>query len=379
METNPAPSAQPTAETQAFDYSFVSTVSNIAVYDDALSGPRVIKIQPADTASYIEALAATIYQNSQDLGGSISYTIIREVSENFIHAQFKEVLVTIRDHGDTIIFADHGPGIPFKDKAQMPGFSSAVEPMRNYIRGVGSGLPIVREYLGMSHGTITIEDNLDGTGTVVTISVAEKAGEYDRTVIPDEAPYTPANAAMPASSWGATPSVPAEGYYPPAAGQFGNAQTAPAGSYAAAAPVAPQPAAAYPYPAAAQQGAVVQPGYQVVPSASFAQPAGVQPLPVQQYQQPVAYAAPVTYAVDGAVYGQVPAAPIPALSDIQQNLLRLLLGGTLSNKDIAQTLGAAPSHITNNFNKIADLGLAQKVGSKYALTPRGQQIAQMLP
>lgn len=379
METNPAPSAQPTAETQAFDYSFVSTVSNIAVYDDALSGPRVIKIQPADTASYIEALAATIYQNSQDLGGSISYTIIREVSENFIHAQFKEVLVTIRDHGDTIIFADHGPGIPFKDKAQMPGFSSAVEPMRNYIRGVGSGLPIVREYLGMSHGTITIEDNLDGTGTVVTISVAEKAGDEGGSPSPDDISYAPANTAA-NSGWGTAGAAPAENYYAPTLGQSGNTQGAPAGGYAVAVQAAQMPPTAmYPHPVATQQGAVPQPGYQVIPPASFVQPGAVQPLPVQQPQQPVAYAMPVAYAAGGTVYGQPSVAPIPALSDVQQNLLRLLLGGTLSNKEIAQALGAAPSHITNNFNKIADLGLAQKVGSKYALTPRGQQVAQMLP
>ena len=48
--------------------------------------------------------------------------------------------------------------------------------MKRYIRGVGSGLPIVREYLDYSHGTISIEDNL-GTGAVVTISLSsEDAG-----------------------------------------------------------------------------------------------------------------------------------------------------------------------------------------------------------
>ena len=41
--------------------------------------------------------------------------------------------------------------------------------MKSYIRGVGSGLPIVKEYLDFTHGTISIEDNL-GTGSVVTIS-----------------------------------------------------------------------------------------------------------------------------------------------------------------------------------------------------------------
>ena len=141
----------------SFDYSFVDTVGRIALYDDLRSAPRVVEIKPADTAAYIEALASTVYEQSHGAGGTIPYTVIREVSENFIHARFKEVVVSILDKGNTIRFADHGPGIPSKEKAQMPGFSSAVEPMKNYIRGVGSGLPIVREYLESSHGTITID------------------------------------------------------------------------------------------------------------------------------------------------------------------------------------------------------------------------------
>jgi len=41
--------------------------------------------------------------------------------------------------------------------------------MKKHIRGVGSGLPIVSEYLSHSGGDICIEDNL-GVGTVVTLS-----------------------------------------------------------------------------------------------------------------------------------------------------------------------------------------------------------------
>jgi len=82
--------------------------------------------------------------------------------------------LSILNNGNTIRFADQGPGILNKEKAQLPGFSSAIEPMKKYIRGVGSGLPIVKEYLNFSHGNITIEDNL-GKGSVVTISIGEDA------------------------------------------------------------------------------------------------------------------------------------------------------------------------------------------------------------
>ena len=64
--------------------------------------------------------------------------------------------------------------------------------MKHYIRGVGSGLPIVKEYLDFSHGTITIEDNL-GTGAVVTISL--RAGEAT-----DMPPVDQSSALHPASA-----------------------------------------------------------------------------------------------------------------------------------------------------------------------------------
>ena len=161
---------------QAYDFTYVPTIARIALYDDLRSAPRITEIQPATTAEYIENLASKIYEQAKLAGGTIPYTVIREVTENFIHARFAEIIVSILDQGNTIRFADQGPGINQKEKAQLPGFTSAIEPMKRYIRGVGSGLPIVREYLDYSHGTISIEDNL-GTGAVVTISLSsEDAG-----------------------------------------------------------------------------------------------------------------------------------------------------------------------------------------------------------
>lgn len=158
---------------EAFNYDFVSSTARIAIYDDLLSAPRILEIKPAPTTEFIENLASTTYEQAQRCGGHIPYTVVREVSENFIHARFTEIIVSILDKGETIRFADQGPGIAQKEKAQLPGFSSAIEPMKHYIRGVGSGLPIVKDYLSLSHGTITIEDNLTA-GAVVTISLVEK-------------------------------------------------------------------------------------------------------------------------------------------------------------------------------------------------------------
>ena len=157
----------------AFDYSFVNATARIALYDDMKSAPRITSIEPAPTADFIEHLASAIDEQSKRLGGKIPYTAIREVSENFIHAQFRDIVVSILDEGNTIRFADQGPGISEKEKAQKPGFTSATEPMKRYIRGVGSGLPIVREWIVDREGSIIIEDNLN-SGAVVTISLVEK-------------------------------------------------------------------------------------------------------------------------------------------------------------------------------------------------------------
>lgn len=170
-----SPSSNETADNTGagFDFTYVKTTARIAVYDDLRSAPRVLEIPPGPTTEYIEALASTTFDYAKRAGGSIPYTVIREVSENFIHARFAEIVVSILDEGNTIRFADQGPGIPHKEQAQLPGFTSAIEPMKKYIRGVGSGLPIVKEYLDFSHGHITIEDNLN-SGAVVTISLTNE-------------------------------------------------------------------------------------------------------------------------------------------------------------------------------------------------------------
>lgn len=166
------------SEIEQFDYTFVETISRIALYDDMKSAPRIIEIQPDETTKYIENLASKTYEQAKIAGGSIPYTVIREVAENFIHAQFSEIVISIFDEGNTIRFSDQGPGIPQKEKSQLPGFTSAVEPMKKYIRGVGSGLPIVKDYLDFSNGTISIEDNLN-FGAVITISLtAEEEIEH---------------------------------------------------------------------------------------------------------------------------------------------------------------------------------------------------------
>ncbi len=150
----------------------------IAIYDNIRSIPRVIDLDYKSISDFIDEIPQKTYSFSHDLGGKIPYTIIKEIIENLIHANFEEIIITIMDGGNRIIISDQGPGINDKDKAFLPGFSSASKSMKKYIRGVGSGLPIVRETIDFSGGQIEIEDNIKN-GTVVSLKIFESSGKKD--------------------------------------------------------------------------------------------------------------------------------------------------------------------------------------------------------
>jgi len=151
-------------------YSYVETRARIAIYDDLMSAPRILDIEPAPVLEFIENIASTTYEYAQKQGGSLPYSVIREIAENFIHAFFTECTVSILNKGNTICFSDQGPGIERKRLVQQPGITSATNEMKRFIRGVGSGFPIVKEYLDYRNGYLTIDDNAK-RGTVITLSV----------------------------------------------------------------------------------------------------------------------------------------------------------------------------------------------------------------
>ena len=125
----------------------------------------------ADAVSLlIESLISRAHTFAREQGGTIPAAVLRELIENLVHASFAGVVITILDKGNTIRISDQGPGIPDKEAALRPGFTSADAAAKLYIRGVGSGFPLVREALAALGGTLDIEDNL-GRGTVTTARV----------------------------------------------------------------------------------------------------------------------------------------------------------------------------------------------------------------
>ncbi len=161
-------SLNPVIQTREPHVDLLGTRARVAVYEAPGAAPRVEEVEPGPTGEYIERLTTTVHRLAREQGSDIPYTVVREVTENFIHARFAEPVVSILEGGKTIRFADQGPGIADKKNAVLPGFTTASGDMKCFIRGVGSGLPLVRDFLTLSGGTLVIEDNL-GAGSVVTV------------------------------------------------------------------------------------------------------------------------------------------------------------------------------------------------------------------
>lgn len=148
----------------------------IAVYDNPSSIPRVVELTADGAREFVDLMANKTYELSQAKGGKIPFMVIREVVENLVHAYFEEPVITILNDGNTVRVSDQGPGIANKESAFVPGFTTATAEMKQVIRGVGSGLPVAREMLQVSGGTITVEDNLS-RGAVITLSLERARAE----------------------------------------------------------------------------------------------------------------------------------------------------------------------------------------------------------
>ena len=403
--------------------------ARIAVYDDMLSTPRVIVIEPQDVRTYLEETTNTVYQCMKEQGGHISLMVIREIVENFIHAHFAEPIISILDGGDTIRFADQGPGIDDKERAFDFGVTSANSSMKRYIRGTGAGFPMVQEYLENAGGAVSIEDNM-GNGTVVTVSLnpkrvqeIERAGGRGAAVRPEtEQPAYPLPGAFTQQPM-AAPQMQQPASYAQQPGPFPMQEAMdPSGpmtqSLPQAMPAADQNAATmqqatgtpggqqmgyqpyqqgYPYqqvpplgygqqfPQQYQQG--YQQPYQQMPQQQhnpWAQQMPPQPYqqwpqsfqqqmpPMQSSQQP---AAQMMYPNAAQQYPQPPANTYvsergkKALGYLAQNEA---CGAT----DLARALGSSAPTWSRTLNDLAQVGLVIKHGQKYHLTELGRDRVQ---
>lgn len=362
--------------------------ARIAVYDDMLSTPRVIVIDPQDVRTYLEETTNTVYQCMKEQGGHISLMVIREIVENFIHAHFAEPIISILDGGDTIRFADQGPGIDDKERAFDFGVTSANSKMKRYIRGTGAGFPMVQEYLENAGGAVSIEDNM-GNGTVVTVSLdpkrvqeIERAGGRGAAVRPEtEQPAYPlpgAFAQQPMATQQMQPRV----------GQMQQATGAPGGQqmgyqpYQQGYPYQQMPPLGYgqQFPQQYQQG--YQQPYQQMPQQQYNPWA--QQMPPQPYQQwPQSFqqqmppmqssqqsAAQMMYPNAANQYAQPQ--PDVFVSDRGNAALGYLAQNQACGAtDLARAFGNSAPTWSRTLNDLAQAGLVIKHGQKYHLTELG--------
>lgn len=357
----------------------VSNPARIAVFDDPAAAPRVVVVQPKDIRTYLEEVTATVTRLAKEQGGRISFTVIREVVENLVHAYFIEPTISILDGGNTIRFSDQGPGISEKSRALEYGTTSATEEMKRYIRGVGSGLPYAQQYMEDHGGTLTIEDNIH-SGTIVTISLPTGGSTMlKRGVAGAEGIAAQmANAQLAGMPYAATPmpGVPAPGASQMMAPQRGMAQ--PANNQLADYPQQDIPMPGYPqqvgYPTQQMPGYQQQPAFAQQGYAPYGYP---QPHPYGTYQPAYQQVASPQQAAPEppATAPQPGAGAILDLSDRAQQVLEWLAEHeSVGPTDLTKAYGGSLSTWTRQLQELEDQGILRKRGQKRYLTSAGRTL-----
>lgn len=348
--------------------------ARIAVYDDMAMPPRIEVIEPKDIRTYLSEITNKVYELMSQQGGTFAFMMIRELVENFIHAAFIEPTISILDKGKTIVFSDQGPGIPNKTAAMKPSFTSATREMKHFIRGVGSGLPIVEEYLKEKHGTLTIDDNL-GRGTIVTITLMQPDHEQrSGDVSEDRAAGVPMNNQTPINPQASQMTQAAPGVMSPAQQMPGYpAQIYPGG---------------YPYPYPPAYPPAVQAGYPTGYPYPYPQPTYPQAGMAQPPQQAPAAAWPTYEHVPPTPTGDVPptrSARIQedttatgksiALTEEEASILLLFNESeAIGPKELNAALHIPNATGTRRLQKLSSMGYVIKRGQKYLPTTEGQHL-----
>ncbi len=396
--TSAGTGGQQSTET-AGDLEVVTYPTRIAIFDDPAAAPRVVVIQPKDVRSYLEEITATVTRLAKEQGGKISFTVIREVVENLVHAYFIEPTISILNGGNTIRFSDQGPGIREKARALEYGTTSATDQMKKYIRGVGSGLPYAQQYMEDHGGTLTIEDNLNA-GTIVTISMPGEGGGPAALGAGGTATARPPQQDLPPSQWsayqqgtqgslaqGQYPQLGAIGGYPQQVGAAMPSQN-PAVGWPAQMGTYPQqgwptPQGGFPqgYPTQSatnmpmNQGIGVQSPYQA-PSQAAGQ--------YQQWQQWAPQGWPQQATQPQTTESSWSPTPVPAdsttgtqihLSERASNVVAYLSEHELVGPtDLVNAYGGSPATWTRQLQELEEQGVIKKQGQKRHLTELGRTL-----
>jgi predicted HTH transcriptional regulator len=135
----------------------------IVLYTSPLEPPQIFSLPFSSYEQIIDIASNKTFELICEQKGCIPYPVIREMVENFIHADFQNAVISILNEGNTIIFSDQGKGIQKEnwEKIFRPGFSTASIDQQQFIKGVGSGLFVVSEIVKNQGGEILINSNIE--------------------------------------------------------------------------------------------------------------------------------------------------------------------------------------------------------------------------
>ena len=146
----------------------------LAAYASSADNPRIVDIALDPLDSFVERATRTASETAREMGGSVPVEALREVVANLIHADFRDASIVIAAGGNEISVCDRGGGVADKDKALLPGYTTATVSVREHVRGVGLGLPRARQIAQAAGWVLTVDDNLGG-GTVVRLKAGAGA------------------------------------------------------------------------------------------------------------------------------------------------------------------------------------------------------------
>lgn len=141
----------------------------LAAYAAPSDSPAIMDIPVDPVDSFADRATKAAHEAATQMGGRLPVAALREVVANLVHADFRDASIVVSAGGNEIAVTDRGPGVADKEKALLPGYTTATASLRGHIRGVGAGLALARDVLAAEGGSLSLDDNLGG-GTVVKLT-----------------------------------------------------------------------------------------------------------------------------------------------------------------------------------------------------------------
>lgn len=152
--------------------SHVTTIAMLSPLSSELLKIETIPFSE-DIFSLNKTICSYIYKMLSLTQSPFPHAVIKEIVDNFVHANYQYPSILICNEGYTLIFSDKGCGINEPEKALRGGFYTEAPEKKKYIRGMGLGFTLAKSLLEQCSGSIHIEKNMD-RGCVITLKIPKE-------------------------------------------------------------------------------------------------------------------------------------------------------------------------------------------------------------